>query len=56
MGVFGIDTNVRKISSGIIRGNTYPIACMAWHAPGQPPRPLLIKFEGEDGENYNSVS
>lgn len=49
MGVFGIGTNVRKIDSGIIRGNTYPIACMAWYAPGCPPRPLLFKFEGEDG-------
>lgn len=49
MGVFGIGTNVRTIDSGIIRGNTYPIACMAWYAPGCPPRPLLIKFEGDDG-------
>jgi len=49
MGVFGIGTNVKRIDSGIIRGNTYPIACMAWYAPGCPPRPLLFKFEGEDG-------
>lgn len=49
MGVFGIGTNVKKIDGGIIRGNTYPIACMAWYAPGCPPRPLLFKFEGEDG-------
>ena len=49
MGVFGIGTNVKRIDSGIIRGNTYPIACMAWYAPNCPPRPLLIKFEGEDG-------
>ena len=49
MGVFGIGTNVRSIDSGIIRGNTYPIACMAWYTPDRPPRPLLFKFEGEDG-------
>lgn len=49
MGVFGIGTNVRTIDSGIIRGNTYPIACMAWYAPDCPPRPLLFKFEGGDG-------
>lgn len=49
MGVFGIGTNVCKINSGIIRGKIYPIACMAWYAPGLPPRPLLFKFEGEDG-------
>ncbi|ASN70309.1 hypothetical protein 10S9_55 [uncultured Caudovirales phage] len=48
MGVFGIGTNVKKIESGIIRGNTYPIACMAWYAPDRPPCPLLFKFEGED--------
>jgi hypothetical protein len=49
MGVFGIGTNVKRIDSGIIRGKAYPIACMAWYAPGYPPRPLLFKFEGEDG-------
>lgn len=49
MGVFGIGTNVKRIDSGIIRGTTYPIACMAWYAPGCAPRPLLFKFEGEDG-------
>jgi len=42
MGVFGIVTNVKGIDSGIIRGNTYPIACMAWYAPGCPPRPLVL--------------
>ncbi len=49
MGVFGIGTNVKRIDSGIIRGTMYPIACMAWYTPGCPPRPLLFKFEGEDG-------
>ncbi len=49
MGVFGIGTNVRKIDSVLIRGNTYPVACMALYAPGHPPRPLLFKFWGEDG-------
>ncbi|SEU24455.1 hypothetical protein SAMN05443270_3798 [Lacrimispora sphenoides] len=49
MGVFGIGTNVKRIDSGIIRGTMYPIACMAWYSPGCPPRPLLFKFEGEDG-------
>lgn len=49
MGVFGIGTNVKIIDSGRIRGDTYPVACMAWYAPGCPPRPLLIKFEGDDG-------
>jgi len=41
-------TNVKRIDIGIIRGNTHPIACMAWYAPGYPPRPLLFKFEGRD--------
>lgn len=49
MGVFGIGTNEKRIDSGSIRGDTYPVACMAWYAPGCPPRPLLIKFEGDDG-------
>lgn len=49
MGSFGIGTNANKIDSGYIRGNVYPIACMAWYTPGCPPRPLLFKFEGEDG-------
>jgi hypothetical protein len=49
MGVFGIGTNVKRIDSGIIRGKTYPIACMAWYAPDRPPCPLIFKFEGEDG-------
>ena len=47
MGVFGIGTNVKRIDSGIIRGTMYSIACMAWYAPGRPPRPLLFKFEGD---------
>jgi len=49
MGVFGIGTNVKRIDSGIIRGKTYPVACMAWYAPDRLPYPLLFKFEGEDG-------
>jgi hypothetical protein len=46
MGVFA---NVRKIDSGIIRGKTYPIACMALFTPGHAPRPLLIKYEDQEG-------
>ena len=49
MGVFGIGTNVKRIDSGSIRGDTFPIACMAWYAPDNTPRPLLFKFEGYDG-------
>lgn len=49
MGVFGIGTNVIKINSGIIRGKKYPVACMAWFIPGHAPRPLLIKYEDQEG-------
>jgi hypothetical protein len=46
---FGIGTNPNKRDNGNIRGNTYPIACMAWYAPGYAPTPLMLKFEGHDG-------
>ena len=45
---FGIGINPYKRSNGSVRGNTYPIACMAWYAPGYAPVPLLLKFEGHD--------
>lgn len=45
---FGIGINPYKPDSGSIKGNTYPIACMAWYAPGHAPLPLLLKFEGYD--------
>jgi hypothetical protein len=46
---FGISTNITRRDNGYIKGDTYHIACMAWYAPGQPPLPLLLKFEGHDG-------
>ncbi|MDW2796140.1 hypothetical protein RZO55_00875 [Clostridium boliviensis] len=49
MGSFGIGTNTNKIDSGYIREDTYPVACMAWYAPGYPPRPLLAKFKDHEG-------
>lgn len=45
---FGIGINPYKPDNGSVRGNTYPIACMAWYAPGYAPVPLLLKFEGHD--------
>ncbi len=47
---FGIGTNVTRRDSGNIKGNTYYVACMAWYTPGKPPIPLLLKFEGHDGD------
>lgn len=49
MGVFGIGTNVRKIDSGIIRGNTYHITCMAWYGSRPPSATATFKFGDEDG-------
>lgn len=46
---FGIGANPNKRDNGNISGNTYPIACMAWYAPGNAPTPLMLKFEGHDG-------
>lgn len=46
---FGIGINPYKRNNGSVQGNTYPIACMAWYAPGYAPVPLLFKFEGYDG-------
>lgn len=46
---FGININPYKPDNGNIKGNTYPIACMAWYAPGYAPRPLIFKFEGYSG-------
>lgn len=45
---FGIGINPYKADNGKIKGNTYPIACMAWYVPGYAPLPLLLKFEGYD--------
>lgn len=46
---FGIGINPYRQNNGSVRGNTYPIACMAWYAPGYAPVPLMFKFEGYDG-------
>jgi hypothetical protein len=46
---FGIGINPYKQNNGNVRGNTYPIACMAWYALDCAPVPLLLKFEGHDG-------
>ena len=46
---FGIGINPYKRNNGSVRGNTYPIACMAWYVPGRAPVPLLFKFEGHNG-------
>ena len=54
---FGIGINPYKPDNGSVCGNTYPIACMAWYAPGYAPVPLLLKFEGHDGtiETVNGI-
>lgn len=54
---FGIGINPYKRNNGSVRGNTYPIACMAWYAPGCAPVPLMLKFEGHDGiiETVSSI-
>ena len=49
MPLFSIGINPYRQNNGSVRGNTYPIACMAWYAPGNAPVPLLFKFEGHDG-------
>lgn len=49
MGVFGIGTNTKEIDSGEIRGKMYHVACKAWFTSTCSPRPLSIKFEGDDG-------
>ena len=46
---FGIGINPYKRNNGSLRGNKYPIACMAWYTPGYAPVPLLFKFEGCGG-------
>lgn len=46
---FGIGINPYKPDNGNIKGNTHPIACMAWYAPGYAPTPLIFKFEGHNG-------
>jgi hypothetical protein len=46
---FGIGINPYRQNNGSVRGNTYPIACMAWYAPDRAPVPLMLKFEGHDG-------
>lgn len=52
---FGIGTNPSKRDNGKIRGDIYPIACMAWYAPGYIPTPLLLKFQGHN-ETIETVS
>lgn len=52
---FGIGINPYKSDNGNIKGNTYPIACMAWYAPSHAPLPLLFKFVGYD-EAIQTVS
>ncbi|MDR1707443.1 MAG: hypothetical protein LBR46_05515 [Prevotella sp.] len=49
MGVFGIGTNTKEIDSGEIRGKMYHAACKVWFTSSCSPRPLSIKFEGDDG-------
>lgn len=54
---FGIGINPYKRNNGSIKKSTFPVACMAWYAPGRAPIPLLFKFEGHDGaiETVNGV-
>ncbi|WP_143322478.1 hypothetical protein [Clostridium sp. HBUAS56010] len=49
MSAFGIGTNTNDIDSGEIRGKMYHIACKVWFTASCSPRPLSIKFEGDDG-------
>jgi len=49
MSAFGIGTNVKENDSGKLNGKTYNIACKAWFTASCSPRPLSLKFEGDDG-------
>lgn len=49
MGAFGIGTNVKEVDSGDLHGKIYDVACKAWFTSSCSPRPLSIKFEGDDG-------
>ncbi|ADL04865.1 hypothetical protein [Lacrimispora saccharolytica] len=49
MGIFGIGTNVTDIDGGELHGRMYHVACKAWFTASCSPRPLSIKFEGDDG-------
>ena len=50
MSVFGIGTNVNMTDAGVINGKQFEVACDCWFTSKCTSRPMLIKFEGEDGE------
>jgi len=49
MGVFGIGTNAKDINSKEPQGKMYHVACKVWFTASCSPRPLSLKFEGDDG-------
>ena len=52
MGAFGIGTNMDLTEAGVINGYQFEIACSCWFTSDHKSRPVLIKFEGEDGVIY----
>ena len=50
MSAFGIGINTETTDAGTINGKQFEVACDCWFTSKCNSRPILIKFEGEDGE------
>lgn len=49
MSKFGIETNIKDIDNGELRGKIYKAACEIWVTSEGRLFPKYLKFEGDDG-------
>ncbi|WP_342755903.1 hypothetical protein [Kineothrix sedimenti] len=50
MSTFGIGINAHMTDAGVIHGRQFEVACDCWFTSKCTSRPMVVKFEGEDGE------
>lgn len=50
MSAFGIGINAHMTDAGVIHGRQFEVACDCWFTSKCASRPMIVKFEGEDGE------
>lgn len=49
MSAFGIGTNTEPADAGTIRGRQINVACECWFSRSGVTKPLLVKYEDEEG-------
>lgn len=49
MSAFGIGTNTEPADAGAVRGRQINVACECWFSRSGVTKPLLVKYEDEEG-------